>query len=311
MRRVRKVRQIKKERHIDVTYSFGESASIINCLTGVGDRIVSGIHGGIILDNQRTMKLFCKRSDALISVSKAMTERIRSDYHSDKAVTVYNPVDIEDISKRSMEPVTDHPFEDREHVIVTVGREDDQKGYWHLIKAFSLLEDKSYKLMIIGSGDFAAYEKLSLELGLEDRVVFTGLKKNPFAYERGCALYVLSSNHEGFPGAMLEAMALGIPVVAADCETGPREILIPDGDAASRIGEPVHGMGGILIPDMDHEADMDPCHITDDDRMLCKAMTEMLSDPVKRDRAAVSGRERVRAFSAESYIRDISTVLRI
>jgi glycosyltransferase involved in cell wall biosynthesis len=80
--------------------------------------------------------------------------------------------------------------------------------------------------MILGEGrDRGALEKLAEELGVCDRVALIGFRSNPYAYLQRASLFVLSSAWEGSPNALTEALALGIPVVATDCPSGPREIL--------------------------------------------------------------------------------------
>jgi glycosyltransferase involved in cell wall biosynthesis len=128
-----------------------------------------------------------------------------------------------------------------------------------------------------------------------------GLKKNPFPYVAASDIYVCSSNREGFPNAVLEAMALKKPLIAADCKTGPREILlseeeyeelikkIPDG---SSITEPLRGSFGILIPDMDENENYDPQQIDDKERMLSQEMVRLLDSE-----------ELLKEFSERSYMR--------
>jgi glycosyltransferase involved in cell wall biosynthesis len=80
--------------------------------------------------------------------------------------------------------------------------------------------------MILGEGrDRITLEQLAGELGVADRVALIGFRPNPYAYLQRARLFVLSSAWEGSPNALTEAMALGVPVVATDCPSGPREVL--------------------------------------------------------------------------------------
>ena len=317
-KRIKAVKKIKKEKNIDVTYSFGSSASIINVLSRVKDRIVVGFHGGIMLEDHFLTKLFCRKSDAVIAVSKEMTKTLKNNFGQKNAYCIYNPFDFDIIDKKSNEEVLDMPFSDSDRVIVTVGREDDQKGYWHLLKAFSMVR-KVYdnaRLLVIGSGDFTAYKKLCDDLKISDSVVFTGVKKNPFCYEKKASEYVLTSNHEGFPGALVEAMSLGIPVIATDCKTGPREILLSDRQqekykAKGRITRRIDGEYGILIPDLSHTPDFNAGNITQEEQNLASCMLELFEDEKLASKMAKAGKDHVEIYSKEHYVKNLKKVLGI
>jgi len=82
------------------------------------------------------------------------------------------------------------------------------------------------RLVILGEGEERpALEALVAELGISDSVALPGFVANPFAYMSKASVFVLSSAWEGMPGALIQAMACGAPVIATDCESGPREIL--------------------------------------------------------------------------------------
>jgi glycosyltransferase involved in cell wall biosynthesis len=110
-----------------------------------------------------------------------------------------------------------------------VGRLDHLKGFDRLIRSFSLISGKlpEWDLVIVGQGvDHDSLYELSHSLGLESRVIFMGLAGNIVDWYQRCDVFVLSSNVEGFPVALLEAMACGMPVVSVDCTTGPRDIIV-------------------------------------------------------------------------------------
>jgi len=110
-----------------------------------------------------------------------------------------------------------------------------------LIRAFARVRaHKDCRLVILGEGRLRPeLEELAQNLGIADRVAFPGFVNNPYAYMARASLFVLSSAWEGSPNVLTEAVALGRPVVATDCPSGPRELLqdgrygplVPVGDA--------------------------------------------------------------------------------
>src|SRR5690625_2500259 len=133
---------------------------------------------------------------------------------------MYNFYYIEGINELAKEPVEqrfellfDHP------TIITVGRLTKQKGHWHLIRAFKIVKNEipNAKLVILGDGPLKSYLiSLSKQLELEDDVYFLGFQKNPFKYLVNSDVYAFPSLYEGFPNALCEAMACGLPVISTD-----------------------------------------------------------------------------------------------
>jgi len=113
--------------------------------------------------------------------------------------------------------------------IVTVGRLEPQKNHELLIEAFAEIANDFPKenLVIYGNGSKrqALYE-LAKKLGIEDRVYFMGFRLDIQEKIKDAELFVLSSNYEGLPNAVMEAMALGLPVISTDCPCGGARILI-------------------------------------------------------------------------------------
>ena len=128
-------------------------------------------------------------------------------------------------------------------VILGVGRLTKQKNFRMLIEAFTILRKKRHaRLLILGEGDQRAQlEEQAVGTGFGADIELAGFVSNPFAYMKRAAAFALSSDWEGLPTVLIEAMACGAPVVATDCESGPSEILLdgelapltPTGDAKS------------------------------------------------------------------------------
>lgn len=118
---------------------------------------------------------------------------------------------------------------DRDKRIVAVGRLEKQKNFKLLLKAFSSVCQKlpDYRLYIYGEGSQKDELKdLSHELGIEERVIFPGFEKHIEERIRTASLYVSSSDYEGISNSMIEAMAMGIPVVCTDCPIGGARLMI-------------------------------------------------------------------------------------
>ena len=112
--------------------------------------------------------------------------------------------------------------------IVAVGRLSYQKGFDLLLRAYAALRAQGveHTLVILGDGKQQAnLEQLAGQLGIEEHVVMPGFVDNPYPWIGGAALFVSSSRYEGFCRVIAEALAVGTPVVATDCPSGPAEVL--------------------------------------------------------------------------------------
>lgn len=142
---------------------------------------------------------------------------------------IHNPVLSEELL-RTAEHECSHPWmaPAQPPVILGAGRLTSQKDFATLVRAFALLASAvGHRLLIIGDGaERAALERLAVDLGVADRVTFPGFVEDPLSYMRRARLFVLSSAWEGFGNVLVEAMAVGTPVVSTDCRSGPREILL-------------------------------------------------------------------------------------
>jgi len=175
-------------------------------------------------------RMLYPQSDGVIAGSNGVMKDLVSYYSVSKIKTflIRNPVDLALIKKLSEEKVM-HPWLLNNHssLIVSVGRLTAAKDFVTLIKAFKLVRDeRASKLIIIGEGE--CREKLEekvTELGLQNDVGFVGFRENPYPFVLRADLFVLSSQWEGFPNVILEALALGRNVVSTDCHAGPAEIL--------------------------------------------------------------------------------------
>ncbi len=333
-RRVLKVRKIKKQLDIDISYSFGSSANYVNVLSKGGNRakVLTGLRCSTDMERSDQVRLFCNRADQVLSCSKEIMRELKRDYDYERSSYIYNPLEVEAIKTRALEKEDYQKAKDLfgngavssdkkySHTLVSVGRQDYIKGFWHLIKAFKLVleKDSDARLVIVGTGDFSPFRRLAEGLGIQDRVFFPGLQKNPFPFVEEADMYVLSSNHEGFPNALLEAMALGKPCVAADCKTGPREILLseaeynrlisekPDGSSTDDI---ICGEFGIIVPDMDEHEDFNPANITEGDKKLAEGILEMLSDSDRMKTYGEKAYERALTYNPSKYAEDLRDIL--
>ncbi|MBR1670947.1 MAG: glycosyltransferase [Butyrivibrio sp.] len=321
-KRVIRTRSIKKELHADISYSFGSSANYVNVLSRGKERVLTGLRCQTDMESKRQVKLFCKGSTQVLSCSKEIVRQLQKDFNYGRSTYIYNPLDIADVEKKAGETITDYPFNGNGLVTFScMARNDYIKGIWHLVKAFYLAQKESpnIRLIIMGAGNWDRYKKMAKSLGISDKVAFMGLKKNPFPYVASSDIYVCSSNHEGFPNAVLEAMALKKPVISADCKTGPREILlseseyedlierIPDGASTT---ETIRGEYGILVPDMDEREDYDPGHNTDGERMLSREMVRLAADKAERDKYSGKAFERALFYTPEKYKKSIHEIFK-
>ena len=176
------------------------------------------------------VKAFYPYADVVVAVSRGVAEDLiaRIGLTAEKIKVIYNPVVTPELFTKAEEPL-DHPWfrPGEPPVILGVGRLTKPKDFPTLIRAFALVrKERPARLMILGEGEERPnLEALVRELGLEEDVALPGFVENPYKYMKRAAVFVLSSRWEGLPTVLIEAMALGTPVVATDCPSGPAEIL--------------------------------------------------------------------------------------
>ena len=156
-----------------------------------------------------------------------------------------------------------------------------QKNFPLLINAFQQIQEETKaKLVILGGGpEKPKLKKLIQEYEISDHVYLPGYVSNPYAYLSRASLFALSSDFEGLPTVLIEALACGCPVVSTDCPSGPREIL-------------EDGKWGTLVPVGDAEK-------------LAEAMVKTLNNPPQRARL----KERAEAFNVASAVKQYQKTL--
>lgn len=180
-----------------------------------------------------------KRYDRIICQCDFMKDDLIKNFGipSEKLFVINNPVNIDQILNKSLAKKETLP--PKVNNIVFIGRLCKQKRVDLLLKAFSIIKDTNSHLYIIGKGELREQlENIAIEEGIKDKTTFLGETDNPFSLLAQANCLALTSAYEGFPNVVLEAHALGIPVVAFQSPGGISEIiyenengfLIPFGD---------------------------------------------------------------------------------
>ena len=171
-----------------------------------------------------------RHADAVVAVSAGVADDLaeRLGLQRSRIHVVPNPIvtpELVELARRS--PEHEWFADGAPPVVIGVGRLTRQKRFDLLIRAFARVRERcEARLMILGEGEERnRLQTLIRELGLEQHAVLVGFVKNPFAFLARARVFVLCSDWEGLPGALIQALACGTPVVATDCDSGPREIL--------------------------------------------------------------------------------------
>lgn len=182
-------------------------------------------------------------ADIVVGVSRGVSCATEKFFQLNEVKTVHNGINIQEVAEKSK--TTEHsPHDYFSHncpVLIATGRMHVQKGYSYLLEAFKIVnETTEARLIIIGDGKLRDELLLKAKsFGINEKIDMVG-KKIPYKYMLHGDIFVLSSLWEGLPLVLLEAMALGMPVVSTDCDYGPNEI-IEDGKT------------GLLVPVADSQ----------------------------------------------------------
>ncbi|HEY7798640.1 MAG TPA: glycosyltransferase [Hyphomonadaceae bacterium] len=228
-------------------------------------------------------RLVYRHADHIIAVSEGVrSDLIRNfDVPAMRVEAIPNPFDLDRITSDGREQ-PEFPLPPR--FMVGVGRLTAAKGAQDLVEAYALAKP-DVPLCLLGDGpDRQQLEARIAELGLTGHIRLLGYAKNPFAIISRAELFVSGSHCEGFPNAMAEAMALGLPVIATDCPSGPAEILEEvETTGTTSIYE---AKNGLLVP-------------VKQPRILAEAMLRM-ADPERRQHYAFVARRRMEDFRIDT-----------
>lgn len=319
LKRRHKVRKLKRNYQIDVSYSFGQTANLINVLSKYQDEVWAGIRGYGALSGKWMMKFVCASADRIISCTRVMEAEIVKQYQPKVFSTLYNPCD----TKKIMELAQDEDAEEnllpdvKEFInrpgkmVVSMGRAHDVKGFWHLLKAMSIVKKSlpDSRLLIIGAGDYSEYIKLARELNMAESVLFTGVQKNPFVLLAKCDLYALTSESEGFPNALIEAMAVGVPCVSVNCKTGPAEILQEDYEQCQDQHKVYMADYGILTPVFTGQKNLEAKEISQEEQVFAEQIIRLLADEKLYNRYCKKARQCAGKFGVTTYVSNIERLI--
>lgn len=225
------VKKWLKKRNADVSISFLSRCNILLILASMltNKKIVVCDRNNPLMEHSlRVFKRSCrlyKHADAVF----VQTEKIKSFYPQalqDKIFVIENPIDFDALNKQ----ICNESIEQTD-TIISLGRLEAQKDFTTLIKAFSKVHKShpTWDLKIYGTGDMIdELIALSNSLNISDSVHFCNRTEKPFLELSKSKIFVLSSNYEGFPNALCEAMASGIACISSDCISGPSELIIND-----------------------------------------------------------------------------------
>lgn len=253
------LRKVMSRVRPDVTLSFLTRANIANIVATAGlntaclisERVNSSAHfgrGARALLGKGLLRATYPRARHVIAVSDGVAQDLEQNFsvRSTSVSVISNPVDHVLIAAMGAECPA---LAIKGEYIVAAGRLVPNKNFAMLIQAFAQ-SGLPGSLVILGEGPMRpTLEAQVRDLGLAGRVHLPGFVGNPFAMLKQATLFALSSNAEGFPNGLVEAMACGLPVVAANCASGPAEILL------NRPRETVHGIvqcsAGAVVPTND------------------------------------------------------------
>jgi GalNAc-alpha-(1->4)-GalNAc-alpha-(1->3)-diNAcBac-PP-undecaprenol alpha-1,4-N-acetyl-D-galactosaminyltransferase len=208
-------------------------------------------------------RLIYRKAQIIVAQTEETAAQLRRLSGRTEVVVIPNPISKEILLKEKPPEI-----KDSQRLIVGLGRLQWVKGWDVLIRAFARLPivDEDWLLAIYGEGpERCALEKLIASLEVSDRIRLCGWTPDPASVLREASVFVLPSRSEGFPNALLEAMALGLPVIASNCPSGPADII-------------VDGINGLLVQ-------------PDNVNALSHALLALMKDRGKRERLGRCARE--------------------
>jgi glycosyltransferase involved in cell wall biosynthesis len=254
---INQLRKIKRKYSIDVCVSFLEASNFVNILSRRKEKVIISVRSFLsheFKDDRRLtifhplIKMLYKRADRIVVPAELLKHELNRNFgiQEEKVYVIYNFVDRDRINFLANEPIPGlhEKIFNTGPMLINVGRLSNAKAQWLLISVLKRVKQflPATRLVILGEGNtrtklLDTAEKEGLRVFQENTnskssadefdVYLIGHQNNPYPYLKRSTLFIMSSVYEGFPNVIIESMACGLPVLASDCPTGPREILDP------------------------------------------------------------------------------------
>lgn len=298
MKRVRRVRKIKKQNHVQFTISHLPMCNYVNIFSRYRDKVITYMH---TMETPSRGNIFRERlvtamSDVMVCVSEcARQNMIRNFGISEKKLkTIYNFCDISvDFGKNDLERIGAE--------IVNMGRLVKEKGQWHLIRAMKKVHEKyaDARLTIYGEGELReALELLVEKMGLEGTIYMPGYIQDPYPKIAQADIYANPAEVEGLPMALIEAGNCGVAIISTDCDAGCREILAPSTPIDRKTAEVEFAEYGILVP-VCNDYDLERLELSDAENKLADGIIRLIEDKMLAKAYSEKALERAAQFRAE------------
>lgn len=291
-----KLRSLIRRNRITHSIAFGDVANLYSAMTFTGEFKVASVHSLKSVElRSRTLlaratwlgyRSFYRFFDRVVSIG----ESIRKDLvdgcgyaFPDRLRVAYNPHDVAGIVARGKEDLPDADLDMFSRpVILFVGRLSSPKAPWRLVEAFRKLvaDGADANLVFVGDGSPQVVERLERmirEAGLGARTFLVGRRENPYAYMARASVLALTSSYEGTPNVIVEAIALGIPVVSSNCSGGVAELMSRTGAVAVTPDRMQAVDAGFITPHYPEGMDGDAGQVAG--RIFAAALERAITDP--------------------------------
>ncbi len=318
------LRRLVAERGFDVVVSHMDGANWVNVLSFSAAKKVLVVHGTVLRDdNVSFVRQWFRRylgfpllyncAQSTVAVSQGIARELSLTCGVRDVCAIPNFFELSTIKKNADQKlhedhrsIFDHPA-----VLITSGRLVEQKKQKYLLDLVAALHERGVKARLVILGDGVLRNALvarSLDLGLRTvqafaggdvsarygDVYFLGYVSNPYQYLARSTLFLFPSGWEGFPLALCEAMICGVPVLSADCPTGPREILAPGTIRDTYdLRHAELAQNGVLLPLVETKRDLD---------VWVDTVEWLLADEGKREHLKRSAAQAVKALDRDKVV---------
>lgn len=273
IRRIVLLKRLYKEINPDIVLIVDAGRSFVNIPAAKGYKTITWEHFNVDvnwhLGHGLSRRIAAKYSDLIVTLTEPAAEAYKTKFKAKNAICIYNPVTVDASTPSKLD----------KKVCMAMGWLGPQKNFIDLINAWNLTSARKngWKLRIIGQGkQKQMLENRIKELDLSGSIEMLPPQKNVVEQYKNASVYAMSSHHEGLPLVLIEAMAMGLPIVSYDCPTGPADIVS-------------HEKTGLLIPYLNVEA-------------LAEGLERVMSDKDLRETFSKQSLIEVEKFSVKSIV---------